>query len=104
MIDTTGIQLVDSIATVMVEDGKVMCHREQDIQPLLDQNAKIYGDSLNGNIGNHLLAFSIPTAMIDKWLSEGVPFWDKDFDVKHIEALLRTEPDGHRFLTTKHNL
>ncbi len=80
-------------------DG-LFIQRSQNIpQQLIDDIADHRKESSGKREGNYMKVASIPTVIVEKWMSEGFNIFDQNVDIKDIVKRLKAE-NLDAFLTT----
>ena len=78
--------------------------KSQDIpQHLIDDNAERRKESSGQREGNYMKVASIPTVIVEKWMSEGFNIFDQNINGKDIVNRLKAE-NLDAFLTTDKSL
>lgn len=102
MIENTKTQpkLVGVTADIGANADGLFIQRSQEIpQQLLDDIADHRKESSGKREGNYMKVASIPTVIVEKWMSEGFNILDQNVDIKDIVKRLKAE-NLDAFLTT----
>ncbi|AYJ85542.1 hypothetical protein D3Y57_05535 [Sphingomonas paeninsulae] len=98
------LNLIDSHTNLKIEDDKAIFKRTQDISTsFLDSLAAERGSQDSAPIGNFHKVASIPTVVVEKWMSEGFNIFDKNIKIEDILKRLASL-DMEKLITTSKRL
>ena len=88
MIDLTT-SFSDIRTTMRGENGKLIVHRQQDVEPYLEANVRKYNEApswrtltVNGKERTFREVADVPLAVIEQWMQEGVNVFSNEPEMK----------------------